>query len=765
MFDPNIFDPMSGNRLDQETSPYLRQHKENPVHWRPWDAQALAEAKQAEKPILLSIGYAACHWCHVMAHESFEDVSIAALINDCFIPIKVDREERPDIDWIYQHALALTGEQGGWPLTMFLTPQGEPFWGGTYFPPEPRYGRPSFEQVLHGVIQSRSNQGDRIAYNVQALHKGLQSVIRCSPGSFPSRQFERGIALKLLDAIDGQYGGLAGAPKFPQVPLFTFLWRHGLENTHNRSTADPNPHNSNHRQAASEDLRINPRHHNPEHSDALSDDGPLSIPQSQRLQDAVLLTLRMICQGGIYDHLGGGFSRYSTDSTWLVPHFEKMLYDNALILEWLIEAWRHTQDPLFAERIDETIGWLGREMGAEADGFAASLDADSPISGNDKTKPEAQNTQGEEGAYYVWRADELDAILRKNSGLLKDIYGVTEEGNWEGRCILNRLNSRKHSTQQEEKTLSYCKSLLLSERARRPPPQRDDKVLTDWNGMTIAALAKMGMVFGDNRVLDLAHRAYRGVRAALSEGPTGRHRLHHALCSGQARHPATLDDYAHMARAALLLYEATFYEKSDKTRMGKIGHRDLLQDAQYWVSIINADYWDTENGGYYMTAERDDLILRPKTAADQATPSGNAVACEVLARLYLLTGQAEYQEKAQAVLAAFSGAAAARPVEHCALFNARDWLENPLQIILVGPKTDPTIKSFQKALQQRSLPTALVIHHTDNTNQNGTEKLPPNHPVRGKKTLKGQATAYICRGPVCGPPMTTQEDLLRAIDE
>ena len=741
---------MPNNRLDQETSPYLRQHKDNPVDWRPWDEQALAEAQQTEKPILLSIGYAACHWCHVMAHESFEDISIAALINDHFIPIKVDREERPDIDWIYQHALALTGEQGGWPLTMFLTPQRKPFWGGTYFPPEPRYGRPSFEQVLRQVIQSRFEHGDRISYNVQVLHKGLQSIITSNPGLLPSRQSERHIALKLLDAIDWQHGGLSGAPKFPQAPLFAFLWRHGLEKPYRKNASTDTESQPNDQQAHLEDSRTSQRHDNPGLTDTSSHDDGWLPSENQRFQEAVLLTLRNICQGGIYDHIGGGFARYSTDTAWLVPHFEKMLYDNALILEWLTEAWRQTQDPLFANRIDETVGWLRREMCAESDGFAASLDADSPTSGDGETKSQTHKAQGEEGAYYVWRADQLDTILKKNSELFKGVYGVTEEGNWEGLCILHQLNSKKHPTQQEEKKLSYCKSLLLSERSRRQPPQRDDKVLADWNGMIIASLARVGMIFADDSVLEMAHRAYMGIRKALSTGPEGRHRLQHVLCDGRASHSSTLDDYAHMARAALLLYEAT---------EGK--QIDLLQDAQYWVSIINADYWDTEKGGYYMTVRRDDLILRPKTASDQATPSGNAVACEVLSRLYLLTGQEEYREKAEAILAAFAGAATARPIEHCGLFSARAWLEEPLQIILIGSRTDSNIKAFQKALKQRSLPTAMVIHYS----ADDTDELPPGHPVKGKTALNGRATAYICRGPVCGPPVTTEDALLRAIDD
>ncbi len=736
---------MPGNRLSKETSPYLRQHKDNPVDWRPWDTHALVEARQAEKPILLSIGYAACHWCHVMAHESFEDPSIAAFINEHFIPIKVDREERPEIDWIYQHALALTGVPGGWPLTMFLTPQGAPFWGGTYFPPQSRYGRPGFDQVLRGVIQSYSEHGDRITHNVQALRTGLQSIITTNPGLFPSREAERQSALRILGAIDWQYGGLTGAPKFPQAPLFAFLWRQSLEH---QGSKNPN-------------LKTAPKPDYPGDSgvNQQRNTREYSPSENQHLQDAVLLTLRMMCQGGIYDHLGGGFARYSTDAIWLVPHFEKMLYDNALILEWLTEAWRHTQDPLFEKRIHETIDWLRREMQAEAHGFAASLDADSPVSDDleetSRTHTMQKKSQEKEGAYYIWRADEIDTILRKNSRLFKDIYGVTEEGNWEGCSILNRLNSKKHPTQKEENILSSCKSLLLSERSCRQPPQRDDKVLADWNGMIIASLARIAMVFDDDTVLEMASSAYIGVRDALSAGGAGSmqyHRLQHVLCKGQASHPPVLEDYAHMARAALMLSETIGGEM--------IEHINLLKDAEQWVSVMNTDYWDAGNGGYYMVAPRDDLILRPKTAADQATPSGNAVACEVLARLYLLTGQENYRERAEAILAAFAGSATARPTEHCALFNARAWLEKPLQIILIGSETDPKAKIFRHALRQRSLPTAMVLQYT----ADDTDALPPNHPAKGKTALNKQATAYICQGPVCGPPVITKNALLDALD-
>ena len=364
------------NRLGEATSPYLLQHRQNPVHWQPWDEVALAEARNSDRPILLSVGYAACHWCHVMAHESFENPAIAALMNEHFINIKVDREERPDLDQLYQHALALLGQHGGWPLTMFLTPAGEPFWGGTYFPPESRYGRPGFPEVLETVARIWRDDRERVTSNTTALKDALARLATPARPQDLSPAFVTETAQRLIQAFDTIHGGFAGAPKFPQAPLLHLLWRQAL---------------------ASNDHAI---------------------------RQAVLHTLVNMCQGGIYDHLGGGFARYSVDALWLVPHFEKMLYDNAQLIALLSDAWADTQNPLFAARVLETIGWLEREMLVE-DAFASSLDADS---------------EGEEGKFYVWDAAEIDRLLGPEARAFRLAYGVTDAGNWEGKTILNRLH-------------------------------------------------------------------------------------------------------------------------------------------------------------------------------------------------------------------------------------------------------------------------------------------------------------------------------------
>ncbi len=377
-----------GNRLGEETSPYLLQHKDNPVHWRPWGDAALAEARETGKPILLSVGYAACHWCHVMAHESFEDAATARVMNELFVNIKVDREERPDVDAIYMGALHELGEQGGWPLTMFLTSDAEPFWGGTYFPKEQRYGRPAFVSVLSEVARIYRDEPDKVRTNADLLKDRLKPAHRVSASEPPSEAMLADLGRRLVQAIDPVNGGIRGAPKFPQPQFLGFLWRAGLR----YALADP--------------------------------------------LEAVNLTLTHIAQGGIYDHLGGGFSRYSTDERWLVPHFEKMLYDNAQLIELMTETWRESKSKLFAQRIEETVDWLLREMVVEGTspqggGFAASLDADS---------------EGEEGKFYVWSLAEIQDILGEgtradDAKLFAEIYGVTEEGNFEGHNILNRLGS------------------------------------------------------------------------------------------------------------------------------------------------------------------------------------------------------------------------------------------------------------------------------------------------------------------------------------
>ena len=430
------------NLLGEATSPYLLQHAGNPVHWRPWGAEALAEAKRRDCPILLSVGYAACHWCHVMAHESFENADTAKRMNELYVNVKVDREERPDIDHIYMTALHAMGEQGGWPMTMFLDPDGRPIYGGTYWPPEPRWGRPSFRQVLESVADAWRTRRAKMEENGAALADHLAKLSAPSPGRALTPEDLTKVGDGLIGAVDPVHGGIGGAPKFPNAPIFRFFWNEMFRRR------DP------------------------------------------KFGEAVRALLAALNAGGIYDHLGGGYARYSTDAEWLVPHFEKMLYDNAQILELMASVHARWPDPVFAERARETVGWLRREMQV-AEAFAASLDADQ---------------DGEEGAFYVWREEEIDAALGEASPSFKAAYDVAASGNWEGRTVLRRVAPR--GSDEEESALAEARATLFALREQRPRPARDDKILADWNGLMIAALARASAVFDEPKWFAHARAAY-----------------------------------------------------------------------------------------------------------------------------------------------------------------------------------------------------------------------------------------------------------------
>ena len=666
---------MTENLLRHETSPYLLQHADNPVHWRPWGAAALAEAKASNRPILLSIGYAACHWCHVMAHESFEDDETAALMNSLYINIKIDREERPDIDHLYMQALHQLGEQGGWPLTMFLTPDGAPFWGGTYFPPEPRWGRPSFRQVLTGIEDAYRTEGEKIAKNVAALTGALHAIAAETPGALPTPATLSHAVAVLLRTTDPVQGGMKGAPKFPNPPIFRFLWQDSFR------TGDQAGANATH------------------------------------------LLLRRMSQGGIYDHLGGGYSRYSTDTEWLAPHFEKMLYDNAQILDLLASAHAAYPTALTGHRTAETITWMVRDMtAATVDGhaaFAASEDADS---------------EGVEGKFYVWSEMEIDARLGSASPAFKAAYDVTADGNWEGHTILRRRDDG-----EDNAALAASRNILLAVRDKRIRPGRDDKVLADWNGLAIAALAKCAAIFSRPDWLAIGQSAYAFVRANMAvQSPQGL-RVAHAWRLGRVTAAGLLDDHAALARAALALYGAT-------------GVQSYLTDA---VAIAQAaDSWFAADGegGYFTTAsDATDIPLgpaaRPRIVADNATPAGNGVMAEVLARLYHLTGDAAWRRRAEALLIAFGGLGdrlAAAP----SLLAAADLLEAGASVVVAGAPEAVATQALLAAALAAPDPAVIVLRASS------VQSLPPAHPAFGKAEMAGQSAAYLCRGNVCGLPIT-----------
>ncbi len=674
------------NRLAEGTSPYLQQHKDNPVAWQSWGAEAFEAARESGRPVLLSVGYAACHWCHVMAHESFENAKIAADMNRLFVNIKVDREERPDIDAIYQQALNLLGEQGGWPLTMFLTPDGEPFWGGTYFPPEPRYGRPGFPQILQAIAEVYENDRARVDKNVGAIADALQRISATLPATDISTEVTDTVAEHLLREVDPIEGGIGQAPKFPQCAALKLLWR-----AWKRRGQEP-------------------------------------------FRDAVTNTLTRMSQGGIYDHLGGGFARYAVDNRWLVPHFEKMLYDNAQMIELLTWAWQDTGDPLFEQRVRETAAWSLREMIADADGtggtpsgaFASTLDADS---------------EGEEGKFYVWSAPEIDAVLGADAPFFKEAYDVTPNGNWEGKTILNRSHAPKMRPASEEKFLAACRDKLVQVRARRVWPGWDDKVLADWNGLMIAALARAAPVFNAPEWLEAARRAF----AFVTETMTETDRLKHAWRHGRLAHPGLLDDYANMSAAALALAEAT-------------GQSAYVTQAEDWVKVLDRYYWDSDSGGYFLTAaDTERLIVRTKSAHDNALPAGNGVMAEVLARLYYLSGKAHYRERAEALIAAFSGQIGRNFFPLASLINANEFLRNAVQVVIAGDPAHTRSRDMIAAVHALCLPDRVLQAVAPG------ETLPEGHPARGKGPAEDGPAAYVCRGTICSLPITSAEELRGAL--
>ena len=668
----------AANLLGGETSPYLLQHQDNPVHWMPWGAAALAQARAEDKPILLSIGYAACHWCHVMARESFEDPEIAALINRLYIAIKVDREERPDLDQLYQGALALMGEHGGWPLTMFLTPDGAPFWGGTYFPPRPRYDRPGFGDVLTQVANTYRRHPDMVAQAAAGQREALGRLGRSEAGGSIGAETVTRIAERLVRAVDPIWGGLGDAPKFPHCPVFELLWRAWL-----RTGRAP-------------------------------------------YRAAVITTLNQMCQGGIYDHLAGGFARYSTDSEWLVPHFEKMLYDNAALIDLLTLVWRESGDPLYAERVAETVDWVLREMVGEGGGFASSLDADS---------------DHEEGKFTVWREAEIDAVLGAGSSAFKAVYDVTPGGNWEGTTILNRRRSPGRRPASEEAMLALARSRLLAERAKRVRPGWDDKVLADWNGLMIGALARAGMSFGRADWVGAAERAFGFVRQAM----TVNGRLLHSRRRGLAKHTGLLDDYAALAGAALALYQATMAP-------------GLIAQARSWVDILDRHFWDDAGGGYFLTPDDGEtMLVRTKSAGDLATPGGNGMMVGVLAQLYQLTGEPDYRERAEAVVRAFSGELTQGALGLATLLNAVETLNHGTTVVIVGRTGAADTRAMHRVAALSPAPDIMVMMIPPET------ALPSGHPASGKGMVDDRVTAYVCSGQSCGLPVTEPAALAAAL--
>ncbi len=655
------------NRLAKETSPYLRQHAANPVDWYPWGEEAFRRAREEDKAIHLSVGYAACHWCHVMAHESFENPDIAHLMNERFINIKVDRQERPDVDDVYQKVVQMMGQGGGWPLTVFMTPQGEPFFGGTYFPPEDRYGRPGFVQVLHGLSEAWKNNRSELRENVEQFLEGYQVLEeRVLEGEIPKGADGPAEAARFFaENTDRVHGGLGGAPKFPNPACHDLV------------------------------LRVYHRTREP------------------ALLRSLELTLDRMAAGGIYDHLGGGFARYSVDERWAVPHFEKMLYDNGQLVKLYADAYRVTGKRSWRRVFDETIAYVLRDMTHPDGGFYASEDADS---------------EGEEGKFYVWTPAEVQAVLGESDGTSAcRAYGVTERGNFEhGTTVLYRA---VELDVLEEARLEGLSEKLVAARARRVRPGRDENILTSWNALMIEGLCAAYQATGTAAHLAAARRAADFIQDKLSTPDGG---VYRAWKDGTVKVPGFLDDHAFLANALLDLYESCFEKR-------------YLDRAAQLVELILEKFW--EDGLYFTPRDGERLVHRPRMPHDNAWPSGTSTSVFALLRLHEMMGRDLYRDRAEHVFRMYGAAAAKNAFGFAHLLAAQDFAQRgPFEIILAGDKVGAA--ALAEGVHRAYLPARVLAFAED-------------VPIgEGRHPVDGQPTAYVCRNRTCDTPVTSSKALL-----
>jgi uncharacterized protein YyaL (SSP411 family) len=679
------------NRLANESSPYLRQHAHNPVDWFPWGDEAIWRAQHFDRPIFLSVGYSACHWCHVMEHESFENEEIARILNDNFVSIKVDREERPDLDQIYMHAVQMISGQGGWPMTVFLTPDLRPFTGGTYFPPEDRYGRPGFKRILLMLAQAwKEKRGDidQAAADVTQHLQGMGAL----PGAVGPLNADllRGAKDTLARAYEPRHGGFGKAPKFLHTMDIRLL------------------------------LRLAKR---------FDDEQALHMARH---------TLEQMAMGGIYDHLGGGFARYSTDDRWLVPHFEKMLYDNALLVVAYLEGYQATGEPLYRHVVEETLGWVGREMTRPDGPFFSTLDADS---------------EGVEGKFYVWTQEEIEATLGDDAPLLVACYGVRPGGNWTDphdpttpKNILHLehsladLSSRYRKDEDDLRaTLSACREKLLLAREKRVHPGLDDKTLTAWNGLMITAFATAAAVLDRPEYAETASRAADFILAKMRT-PDGR-LLRTCSPTSEAKLNGYLEDYAFLLEGLVSLYEATF----DPRR---------LDEAREIAGVMLEQFWDDEAGGFFYTGnDHEALIARGKDPHDNATPSANSVAVTALLRLVKLTGDAGLQTRAETTLGLYAELMEARPFATGQMLLALDYHLGPVQeFAVVGDIRGEGTRRVLRAIQKGFRPNKAVAAGTGDR-----------VPLLAGKAAKGGVTTYLCEDFACQEPLVGPEALESAL--
>jgi uncharacterized protein YyaL (SSP411 family)/aryl-alcohol dehydrogenase-like predicted oxidoreductase len=676
---PSAEDTRPANRLIHSTSPYLLQHARNPVDWFPWGPEALERARAEDKPLLLSIGYSACHWCHVMERESFEDEGIAALMNAHFVPVKVDREERPDLDEIYMAAtVAMNHGQGGWPMTVFLTPDQRPFYAGTYFPPEDRWGRPGFRSLLARIAELWRE--DRAGLETQAarLVDHLRENARAAPGLVAGEPEIRGALVQLARDFDARHGGFGRAPKFPPATAILLLLRahRRLGDEHAREMADR--------------------------------------------------TLEAMADGGIHDHVGGGFCRYSTDERWLVPHFEKMLYDNALLARSYLEGHQATGRARFAEVATETLDYVLREMTLPEGGFCSATDADS---------------EGEEGRFFVWTPAQVQEAVGDEEAARRFCawYDVTEAGNWEGRSIPHTPEPEEAvaarlgiSPEDLRRSVAEARPRVHEARLRRVPPARDDKVLTAWNGLMVGALAEGFRVLGHDRYLLAATRACEFLLSTLRT-PEGR--LLRTFRAGRAHLAACLEDHAYLAEGLLDLYEAG-------------GDERFLHESLRLAERIRADFAAPEGGFFSTAADHEELIVRHREGHDGATPSANAAAAHVLARLSFHFDRADLRDDAVRALRAYGAALARQPRAFAKALVVLDLLlDGPVELALVGPEDSPAGAALRREVARHYLPNRIVAHHD-------ARRGPSALPLLAGKDGRGGAALYVCRGLACHEPVT-----------
>jgi hypothetical protein len=648
------------NRLAQETSPYLLQHQDNPVDWYPWGPEALERAREEDKPILLSVGYSACHWCHVMERESFEDAETAAYMNEHFVPIKVDREERPDVDAIYMEAVqAMTGH-GGWPMTVFLDPEGVPFYGGTYFPPDTSRGMPSFRMVMEAVVHAFETQREEIRQRAPGTRARLGALGEIEPRDLPETAALEEAMQRLLAVADRRNGGFGGAPKFPPASSLELLLARGET-------------------------------------------------------ELVELTLDRMLAGGIYDQLGGGFARYSVDAIWLVPHFEKMLYDNALLARAYLHGAQQFGHERYRRVCEETLDWMLREMRGPEGGFYSALDADS---------------EGEEGEFYVWTPAQIREVLGERAEAVVEHYGVTEEGNFEGANVLHLAGG---AASEEPEGLDEMRRALFEARAQRVRPGLDDKRLTSWNALAIAAFADAGAVLGREDYLDAARTCAAFLLDQLRDEAGN---LLRTYKDGRAHLNAYLEDHAFLLEALLTLYEATFEER-------------WFTEAQALADATIERFGDAERGGFYSTSsDHEEMIARRKEVGDHPIPSGNSSAAMGMLRLAALTGDRRFAEAGEGVFALFGKPAVEHPDAFAHLLRALDFHLSPTrEVALVGED----LSDLAAVVREKPHPHLVLAGGPE-----GTEKPPL---LTGRTRIEGKPAAYVCENFSCQLPATDPEAL------